>query len=83
MFFSFSQKFRILTLICGYDILKTDKMKRERMRDMKRFERFFFIISVLCMIAAVAIVVIQWKKDSDVWRSLKRAAIEKELFKLQ
>ena len=53
------------------------------MRDVKRFERFFFTISVLCMIAAVAIVVIQWKKDSDVWRSLKRAAIEKELFKLQ
>ncbi len=49
---------------------------------MKAFERFVLIISVVSLIAAIAILIIQWKKDSDIWRSIKNAIAEKELLKL-
>lgn len=49
---------------------------------MKIFERFLLVVSIISLIAAIAILVIQWKKDSDIWRSIKTAIAEKELLKL-
>ena len=49
---------------------------------MKTFERIILIISVLTLIAAITVLVIQWKKDSDLWRSIKRAIVDKEILKL-
>ncbi len=49
---------------------------------MKTWEKIMFVFTTLALIGAVAIIVIEWKKDSDVWRSLKKAALERDLLKL-
>lgn len=49
---------------------------------MKTFERILLVFSLLALITAVLFVVIQWKKDSDLWRSLKLAVAKSELLNL-
>ena len=49
---------------------------------MKAFERFVLILSLITLLATIAVLVLQWKKDSDIWRSIKRAIEEKEILKL-
>lgn len=49
---------------------------------MKTFERILLIFSLLALTATIVFVVIQWKKDSDLWRSLKLAVAKSELLNL-
>ena len=49
---------------------------------MKFFERLLFMTTIITLLCTIAILIIQWRKDSAVWRSIKQAAESRELFKL-
>lgn len=49
---------------------------------MRAFERFVLVLSLITLTATIAVLVLQWKKDSDVWKSIKRAIDEREILKL-
>ncbi len=48
---------------------------------MKFWTKFAFVITLIALISTIAILINEWRKDSAVWRSIKKAALEKELIR--
>lgn len=38
---------------------------------MKTLGKLIMIISIIALLTSIAILIIEWKKDSDLWQSLK------------
>lgn len=49
---------------------------------MKFWQKFLVLIAVITLISTIAILIIEWKKDSALWRSIKKAIAEKDLLRL-
>ena len=38
---------------------------------MKTLGKLIMIVSIITLLASIAILIIEWKKDSDLWHSVK------------
>lgn len=46
---------------------------------MKCMGKFLLVLSMVTVVGTVVILMNEWRKNSRVWRSLKQAALEREL----
>ncbi len=50
---------------------------------MKTLERILAIVSIIAIVAVIVTLVIQWRKDGDLWRALKSKFSHKKMMNLE
>ncbi|MBQ2966947.1 MAG: hypothetical protein IJE10_02340 [Clostridia bacterium] len=50
---------------------------------MKVLERILAVVSILAIIAVIITLVFQWKKDGEIWRTIKTMLPQKKIVDLE